>query len=273
MNGTSYGTSTSGKPSSAASSRSASGTSWWANPMPSPRPARPWPASSRTKVRCCPASSSAMPVVSSNSPPDSHGVGSSSSEMCTHRTAFSSPASPATRRTSRSRISSPSGSMPALSASEVEAVARLLEYRPQHGVDLLELLWPRDQRGRELHHRVAAVVGAADQPAAEHLRGEEAAQQPLLLVARERLLGLLVAHELDRAEVARPAHVADDREVAEALEHRLELGLVGLDVLDDALVGEDVEVGQRDGGGDGVAAEGDAVGERVRPLRVRLEDP
>src|SRR3954447_19953424 len=178
-----------------------------------------------------------MPVVSSSSPPESHGVVSSSSEMWTQRTAFSSPASPATRRTSRSRIRSPSGSMARGAASEVEAVACLLEHRPQDGVDLLELLGAGDQRRRELHHRVAAVVGAADQPAAEHLRGEEAAQQPLLLVACERLLGLLVAHELDRAEVARPAHVADDREVAEALEHRLELGLVGLDVLDDALVG------------------------------------
>src|SRR5690349_18083718 len=126
-----------------------------------------------------------MPVVSSSSPPDSHGVGSSSSEMWTQRTAFSSPLSPATRRTSRSRIRSPSGSMPALSASEVEAVARLLEHRPQHGVDLLELLGPGDQRRRELDHRVAAVVSAADQPAVEHLGGEEAAQQPFLLVARE----------------------------------------------------------------------------------------
>ena len=42
-------------------------------------------------------------MVSSSSPPDSHGVGSTISEMCTHRTALSTPASPATNRTSRSR--------------------------------------------------------------------------------------------------------------------------------------------------------------------------
>src|SRR4051794_23949923 len=148
-----------------------------------------------------------MPVVSSSSPPDSHGVGSSSSEMWTHRTAFSSPLSPATTRTSRSRIRSPSASMPAGSAAQVETVARLLEHGPQHGVDLLELLRAGDERRRELDDRVAAVVGAADESATEHLRGEEAAQQPLLLVARERLLRLLVADELDRAEVARATHV------------------------------------------------------------------
>src|SRR5215212_74900 len=215
MNGTSYGTSTSGKPRSAASSRSASGTSWCANPVPSPRPASPWPASSRTNVRCRSGSSSAMPVVSSSSPPDSHGVGSSSSEMWTHRTAFSSPASPATRRTSRSRIRSPRGSMAVGSAAEVQPLAGLLEHRPQDGVHLLELLGPGDQRRGELDHRVAAVVGAADQPALEHLGGEEAAQQPLLLVAGDGLLGGLVAHQLNRAEVAGAADVADDRDVAQ----------------------------------------------------------
>src|SRR3954452_21271622 len=175
-----------------------------------------------------------MPVVSSSSPPDSPGVGSSSSELWTQRTAFSSPRSPATTRTSRSRIRSPSASMPAGSAAQVETVAGLLEHGPQHGVDLLELLGSRDERGRELDDRVAAVVGAADQPAAEHLRGEEAAQQPLLLVAREGLLRLLVADQLDGAEVARAAHVADDRQVAQAVEHRRELGLVRLHVLEDA---------------------------------------
>src|SRR5215210_2663573 len=212
--------------------------------MPRPRPASPWPASRRTYARWASGSSSPIPVVSSSSPPDSHGVGSSSSEMWTQRTAFSRPASPATTRTSRSRIRSPRASIPSGSAAQVEAVAGLLEHRAQHGVDLVELLRARDQRWGQLDHRVAAVVGAADQPAVEHLGGQEAAQQPLLLVARERLLRLLVPDELERAEVARAAHVAHDRQVAQALEHGLELGLVGLDVLDDALVGEDVEVGE-----------------------------
>ena len=53
--------------------------------------------------------SSCMPVVSSTSPPDSHGVGSSSSEMWTQRTGRSRPRSPASRRTSRSRSRSRDG--------------------------------------------------------------------------------------------------------------------------------------------------------------------
>ncbi len=42
----------------------------------------------------------------------------------------------------------------------------------------------RDQRRRELHDRVAAVVGAADQAALVELAGEEAAQQLLGLLVR-----------------------------------------------------------------------------------------
>src|SRR5215217_8799604 len=123
-----------------------------------------------------------MPVVSSSSPPETQGVGSSSSEMWTQRTAFSRPASPATTRTSRSRIRSPRASIPSGSAAQVEAVAGLLEHRSQHGVDLVELLRARDQRRGQLDHRVAAVVGAADQAVLVDLGGQEAAQEPLALL-------------------------------------------------------------------------------------------
>ena len=72
------------------------------------------------------------------------------------------------------------------------------------------------------------------------------AQQPLGLVVVEGLLRALVLDELDRVEVARAAHVADDRDVAQRVEHRAERRLVVADVLDDALVLHHVDVRQRD---------------------------
>ena len=57
---------------------------------------------------------------------------------------------------------------------------------------------------------VAAVVGAADQPALVELAGEEAAQQLLGLLVVEAFFRLLVFDQLDRVEVAGAAHVADD---------------------------------------------------------------
>ena len=87
MNGSSYGTSNSAKSCFAAASTSASGIVSCAKPVPRPSPASPWPASRATYARCVSGSVSAMPVVSSSSPPDRNGVGSSSSEMCTQRTA------------------------------------------------------------------------------------------------------------------------------------------------------------------------------------------
>src|SRR5205807_5185797 len=102
----------------------------------------------------------------------------------------------------------------------LQPLRRLGQGAAQDLLDLGELLAPCDQRRRELDHRVAAVVGAADQPAAVELPGQEAAQQPLRLVGCEPLLGALVLYELDRLEVARAADVADDRDVAKALEGR-----------------------------------------------------
>src|SRR4051795_12360732 len=108
-------------------------------------------------------------------------------------------------------------------------------------MDLRELLAAGDQRRCQLHYRVTAVVGAADQPALVELAGEEAAQQPLGLLVVEALLGLLVFDQLDRVEVAGPAHVADDRQLAQGLEHLAELALLAQYVAAEVLLLEDVE--------------------------------
>src|SRR3954447_26065176 len=192
-----------------------------------------------------------MPVVSSSSPPDRNGVGSASSEMWTQRTGTSRCASPASARTSAPSRSSRTVSIPAATSARADAARRLLEDRAQDRLDLLELLGPGDQRGRQLDHRVAAIVGAANQPAAEELGRQEAAQEVLGLLVVEGRLGLAVLDELDRVEVAHPADVPDDRDVAQRLEHVAERGLVGTDVLEDALVLEGRDVRERDRGGDG----------------------
>ena len=130
-----------------------------------------------------------------------------------------------------------------------------------------------DQRRRELDHGVAAVVGAADQAVLVQLAGHEAAQQLLALLVAEALLGLLVLDQLERVEVARAAHVADDRQVLlELVEHAAELGLLLAHVAAEVLALEDVEVGHRHRGGHRVAAEGDAVGEHLRVVHERLGD-
>ena len=93
MNGTSYGTVTSGKSSFSASSASASGGSAQPKPTPNASPASPCPARRRTYSRCGRESSpTPSPVVISSSPPSSHGVGSGSSETWTQRITFAGPA-------------------------------------------------------------------------------------------------------------------------------------------------------------------------------------
>ena len=104
MNGISYGTSNSGKPRRSASSTTAGGMSSCSIPVPNPRPARWWSTSMRTKTRCCSSSCSWMPVVRSSSPPDIHGVGSSSSLMCTQRMGDSVASLPATGESPSSSI-------------------------------------------------------------------------------------------------------------------------------------------------------------------------
>ena len=74
-----------------------------------------------------------------------------------------------------------------LAVVDVHALARLGQHGPQDRLDLGELLRACDQRRRELDHRIAAIVGAADQTAAVQLAGEEAAQERLGLLVVERM--------------------------------------------------------------------------------------
>ena len=95
MNGSSYGHLEHREARASAPPRRAPpAASSWSKPVPKPSPARWRPDSSRTNSRCRFAVSSWIPVVSSSSPPDSQGVGSGSSEMCTQRTGASAPSSP-----------------------------------------------------------------------------------------------------------------------------------------------------------------------------------
>src|SRR6185312_6420535 len=91
---------------------------------------------------------------------------------------------------------------------ELELAPRLLQDVTEDRGDLVELRLPRHQWRRQLDDRIAAVVGAADQPALVQARRQEAAQQPVALLLGEGLLGLLVLHELERVEEAGAAQVA-----------------------------------------------------------------
>src|SRR5687767_10437191 len=96
----------------------------------------------------------------------------------------------------RERIASAPGrdSLPAfgvLQDLQTDPLPRLAEHVAQDPRHLVELRLAGDERGRDLDHGVAAIVGAADQPAPEELAGEEAAQEGLALLVREALAGLL----------------------------------------------------------------------------------
>ena len=243
----------------------------------SPSPASPWSASratySRWRLGACRAP---CPVVSSSSPPDSHGVGSRElGDVHPADGRVERRSSPASRRTSRSAKTSRTVSIgaPASAAASVHPARGLLEHGPQDGLDLLELLGAGDQRRRELDDRVAAVVGAADQPAAEQLAAEVAAQQRLGLLAVEALLGVAVLDELDRVEVAGAAHVADDRDVAQRLEHRAQVAARSRArsrgcprPRTTSMLASATARGHR------VPAEREAVDERRRALEERLDD-
>src|SRR5215213_5846364 len=184
-----------------------------------------------------------MPVVTSSSPPDNHGVGSGSSDMCTHRTGESAPSSPVA---SSSPISDTSPRTVSIGSAANDPVPGLGEHLAQDAVDDLELLAVRDQRRRELDDGLAAVVGAADEAVLEELARHEAAEELLALLVGEALLRLLVLDELERLEVPRAAHVADDRQVLlELVEHRAELALLRAHVATQVLALEDVEVAER----------------------------
>src|SRR5947209_3520709 len=137
-------------------------------------------------------------------------------------------------------------SLPVVLVFHLHPLSGLGQHRAEDLLDLLELLGPRDQWRRELDHRVPAVVSAADQAAPIELPGQEPAQERLGLLVVERLLGVLVLDQLDRLEVARTAHIADDREVTQRIEHRPERRLVGAHVLQDPLVLERVDRRHRD---------------------------
>src|SRR6266550_5562676 len=80
----------------------------------------------------------------------------------------------------------------ALPLAPLHLVPRFRQHWAEHRLDLLELLGVADQRRRQLDHGVAAVVRTTDQAAPVQLAREEAAQEPLRLLAREPLLRLLV---------------------------------------------------------------------------------
>src|SRR3984957_10901537 len=112
-----------------------------------------------------------MPVVSSSSPPDSHGVGSSISDMCTHRTGTSVADSPVSRRTSRSDSSSETVSIACVyetaaarrrSGPRVHHLAGTLQDRAQDPDDLVELVGPGDHRGGQLPDRGPPGTGATN---------------------------------------------------------------------------------------------------------------
>src|SRR6185295_6780953 len=271
MNGISYGTSNRGMPRLEASSTSDFGSRWCSNPVPSPNPATPRSASPARKRRWRGAPVSWIPVVRSSSPPESQGVGSSSSEMCTQRIGRSAPSVPAASSRPQSLTRLPTVSISPW-PSPLDPFRGLRQDRPQHALDLLELLGVTDQRRRQLNHRIAAIVGPADQAAAEELAGDEAAQQPLRLLVGEPLLGLLILDQLDRLEVAVAADIADDWDVAQRVEHRPKLALLATHVTAEVLTLEEVQVGHRHGRGHRMAREGEAVGEHVLALHERLGD-
>ena len=84
--------------------------------MPNPIPAGFFFASCSMKWRCLAGDVSWMPVVSSSSPPDSQGVGSSNSEMWTHLISLSACSEPATSLRSHPSARLPTVSIRLLSA-------------------------------------------------------------------------------------------------------------------------------------------------------------
>src|SRR6185503_8035578 len=122
---------------------------------------------------------------------------------------------------------------------------RLVEHGVEDVVDEVEVVARRHERRRELDDRVAAVVSAADQAGVVQPPRQEPAQEVLRLGVGERLLRLLVLHELERHEVPGAAHVADDRLLAQLAEDAAEVVLVLAHVLDHALALHHLEVLER----------------------------
>src|SRR5437773_1521034 len=73
--------------------------------------------------------------------------------------------------------------------------------------------------------------------------------------------------------IARAAHIADDRQLQQRLDHAAELGLLRAHPAVQVLALEDRDVLERDGRRDGMAAERQAVREHRLVLEERLGDP
>src|SRR5262245_46562704 len=97
----------------------------------------------------------------------------------------------------------------------IDSIPRLAEHLTQHPDHLVELVRPGDERRRELRARLAAVVEAHIDAELARTREQERLDEVVALGRRERLLRLLVLHELERVEVAVAAHVADHRVLLE----------------------------------------------------------
>src|ERR687891_577600 len=124
---------------------------------------------------------------------------------------------------------------------------RLVQHLAHDADHLVELLRPGDERRRELCAGLAAVVEAHVDAELARPRRQERLDEVVALGGRERLLRLLVLHELERVEVAVAAHVADHRVLGEELvATRLQLGPEPLRPPDEVLPLEDLEVGERD---------------------------
>ena len=99
-------------------------------------------------------------------------------------------------------------------------------------------------------------------------RRSRSASRPL-----ELGLGGFVLHQLDAVEVAHAADVADERQVRAASSRAARnSSSLALHVAEDVVSLQEVEVGQRHRAAHRVAAEGDAVQERVARVEERLGD-
>ena len=86
----------------------------------------------------------------------------------------------------------------------------------------------------------------------------------------KRCRGRLVLHQLERLEVARAPHVADDRDVAQPLQPGPQVALVGAHVVEHGVALEQLEVCKPDRAAHGVAPERDPVQERLLLGEERL---
>src|SRR5919106_6448599 len=175
------------------------------------------------------------------------------------------------RSGARRRLGRPGGARAAVAAgARLHALPGRAQDFAQDGDDLVELGPLGDEGRRDLDDGVPAVVRAADEARLEKARREEAPQERLALLVRERLAGLLVLHELEGVEEPGPAQIADDGEVQEPGERLAERVLLRGDVLDDALPLHDLDVLERDRRLDRMTAEGDPMRVHGGVLEERL---